>query len=249
MPQPAREPLRVLLVEDDDATRHLYERVLTRRGHRVTPCRDAESAWQACQAEPFALMILDWLLPGMDGLELCRRVRSHPNGENSVVLLVTVRDEVEDLVAILEAGADDYLAKPFTVPAFQVRLAVAERHVAQVQARVRAEAALREATRLEGALLAARTVEHYLGNQLGLTLGYTELLAHDPALPERVRELVADALYGAREAVGTLERLVRISRLDEADHGDAPTVLDLERSMELPEAVAHVYRRAVCCRA
>lgn len=90
-----------------------------------------------------------------------------------------------------------------------------------------------ERTRLEGVLLAARTAEHELNNQLALTVGYAELLALDPRLPPHLRELAAEALQGAQQAAATVDRLQRITQVQETDLGGY-RVLDLTRSTELP---------------
>jgi DNA-binding response OmpR family regulator len=223
--------MRVLVVEDDGAIRHLLSEVLRDRGHEVSAVEDAESGWRLIQRQHFQLMVLDWVLPGMDGLELCRRVRTRRDGDASVILMITARGATGDLVAVLDAGADDYLAKPFDIAMLDVRLTVAERHVASIQARRRAEAALRDTWRMQGALLAARTVEHHLGNELALTMGYSELLSTEPDLPERYRPMADAALKGVQEAADTLSKLRRIIRLEEAPSGAGISMLDLERSV------------------
>jgi signal transduction histidine kinase len=97
----------------------------------------------------------------------------------------------------------------------------------------RAEAALLEETRLEGVLLAARTMGHELNNQLTRTVGYAELLANDPALPAHLRAAACDALAGALDAVALLDKLQQVARLRETDWGpDVPPTLDLPRSTE-----------------
>src|SRR5689334_16201832 len=220
--------MRALVVEDDAAIRQLLSEVLTDRGHEVSAVGDAESAWQLIQAHSFHLMLLDWMLPGMDGLELCRKVRARRDGDSSVILTITARSATEYLGQVLDAGADDYLAKPFNIAMLDVRLTVAERHVAAIQARRRAEAALRDTWRMQGALLAARTVEHHLGNELALTMGYSELLSTEPDLPERYRPMADAALRGVQQAADTLSKLRRIIRLEETDGSDGVTMLDLE---------------------
>jgi DNA-binding response OmpR family regulator len=224
--------MKALVVEDDSAIRQLLSEVLTDRGHEVSAVGDAESGWRLIQRQHFPLMVLDWVLPGMDGLELCRRVRRRRDGDASVVLTITARGAAGDLGAVLDAGADDYLAKPFDIAMLDVRLTVAERHVAAIQARRRAEAALRDTWRMQGALLAARTVEHHLGNELALTMGYSELLSTEPELPERYRPMADAALRGVQQAADTLSKLRRIIRLEESNDTAGIPILDLERSVK-----------------
>jgi DNA-binding response OmpR family regulator len=222
--------MRVLLVEDDPDLRLLVQNILVDRGHDVHAFADAESAWDACQRTTFALMILDWMLPGMmTGLDLCRRCRGRIGGEDAVVVVVTAHDEANHLTTILEAGADDYISKPFAVEFFEVRLQIAERHVHANAARRRAEDAAREGARLQGALLAANTVEHHLGNQLALTMGYAELLATNPSLTAPADHYAELALEGVVKASETLRTLRQIIRLDEVDRPGV-AYIDLERS-------------------
>jgi len=153
-PSPAAEPqrgavpetsaLKSLVVEDDEDMRRLIERVLVIHGHDVVTCADAESAWTAYQRETYSLVLLDWMLPGMDGLEMCKRIRTHPYGDRSIIVVITARDTPTDLQEVLGAGANDYVAKPVTFEMLKVRLAVAEQSVRNLNRRREAEAALRE---------------------------------------------------------------------------------------------------------
>ena len=121
--------MKVLLVEDDPVTQHTFAALLRQRGHEVTACAAAEDAWEICQQELYPLLILDWILPDMDGLQLCRQVRALPGGDACVILVATVRAREEHLLAVLDAGADDYLAKPVDLGLFEIRLAIAEQRV------------------------------------------------------------------------------------------------------------------------
>jgi PAS domain S-box-containing protein len=131
--------MNVLIVEDDPVTRRLFSQILGDRGHQVEVCNDAETAWALCQGQFFPFIVLDWLLPGMDGLELCRRIRTLPDGANSTILVATVREGREYLQAVLDAGADDYLRKPVSLGLLKIRLAVAEQQVLHRLERKRAE--------------------------------------------------------------------------------------------------------------
>jgi DNA-binding response OmpR family regulator len=127
--------MRVLIVEDDPDIRGLVaEIVAEERGHEAAAFASAEEAWDASQDEAFPMMVLDWMLPGgMDGLELCRRLRATPAGQNSVILVLTARSRPPDLTAVLDAGADDYLTKPFGVRELMARVrAVMRRRAAAV---------------------------------------------------------------------------------------------------------------------
>ena len=131
--------MKVLLVEDDPVTQRLLAGILEQRGHSVTVCQSAEDAqiWQ--ERENFPLIVLDWVLPGMDGLEFCRQVRARPEGDACVILVATVRQGEAALQEVLEAGADDYLTKPLDPGHLHIRLRIAEQRVADLRKRKEAE--------------------------------------------------------------------------------------------------------------
>ena len=133
--------MRVLLVEDHVDVRHLFEHVLSTRGHEVTACADAESAWQAYAERSHELVLLDWELLGsaMDGLQLCRLIRSHPGGDRCVILMITAHDSSDALRAALQAGVNDYLVKPVGSGLLRLRLTIAEQWVESVRRRFKAE--------------------------------------------------------------------------------------------------------------
>ncbi|WP_447977641.1 sigma-54-dependent transcriptional regulator [Candidatus Nitrospira bockiana] len=139
-----RDAFKALVVEDDDDMRRLIEKVLLHRGHQVTTCADAETGWAVYQGEQYSLVMLDWRLPGMDGLELCRLIRSHPKGARSVIVVITACDQPGDLQKVLSAGANDYVAKPVSLELLKVRVAVAEQAVRNLDRRREAEEALRD---------------------------------------------------------------------------------------------------------
>ena len=125
----------MLLVENSEGERRLLSKILRSRGHAVTICKDVETAWQAFEEEFAPLVIADLALPKHDGLELCRRIREGPDGDQPVIVIVTGDDGPDVLERIVEAGASDYLLKPVDVALFSVRLALAENEVYAQQER------------------------------------------------------------------------------------------------------------------
>src|SRR5919197_376465 len=96
------------------------------------------------QSESYPFLILDWMLPGKSGLDLCRELRAQPNCDEMFILLVTARANAEDLEQALAAGANDYLTKPLDPRRLNVRLSVAERQIRELEERNHARAALQE---------------------------------------------------------------------------------------------------------
>lgn len=122
--------MRILIAEDSLVARRLLETTLRRWGHEVITTSDGVEAWQVLQGDhPPPLAILDWMMPGMDGLELCRRIRQTPGLASMYVLLLTAKGGQEDIVGGLDAGADEYLAKPFDAAELQARIGVGRRIV------------------------------------------------------------------------------------------------------------------------
>jgi diguanylate cyclase (GGDEF)-like protein len=123
--------VKILIAEDEDGTRLKLETLLGRLGYEVAVARNGTEAWELLQREDApSLALLDWLMPGLDGVEVCRRVRKARTVPYVYIVMLTVKDHKQDLVAGMEAGADDYLSKPFDVEELRVRLRAGERILA-----------------------------------------------------------------------------------------------------------------------
>ena len=122
--------MKVLIAEDEIVSRRLLESALPRWGYDVITATDGEEAWTLLQ-EPDAptIMVLDWLMPRLDGVEICRRIRAHPRLSSVYIILLTSRAAVEDVVQGLEAGANDYITKPFDAAELRARMQVGVRVV------------------------------------------------------------------------------------------------------------------------
>jgi two-component system response regulator MprA len=118
----------ILIVDDDSRVTSALRRTLAYEGYNVSVAENGERALALARARPPELVILDLMLPGINGLEVCRRLRA--NGEGMSVLMLTARDAVADRVAGLETGADDYLVKPFALEELLARVrALLRRHI------------------------------------------------------------------------------------------------------------------------
>ncbi len=115
--------LKVLIAEDDPVSRRVLEGFLAKWGYDLVVTKDGVEAWRALQQEGAPqLAIVDWMMPGMDGLELCRAVRGRGAGPYTYILLLTAKGQKRDIVHGIEAGADDYLTKPFDAQELRVRI-------------------------------------------------------------------------------------------------------------------------------
>ena len=110
---------RILVVEDEERIASFLQRGLTYEGYRVDLAGDGPTGLGLARENPPDLVVLDWMLPGMDGLEVCRRLRA---GSQVPILILTAKDAVEDRVHGLDAGADDYVVKPFAFAELLARI-------------------------------------------------------------------------------------------------------------------------------
>jgi diguanylate cyclase (GGDEF)-like protein len=119
--------MRILIAEDEEATAAALRGALGALGHEVAVAADGVQAWRMLQEERIPLVISDWMMPGLDGPALCRRIRAAGDSPYTYIILLTVRHRREDRMEGLRAGADDFLVKPFDVPELAVRLEIARR--------------------------------------------------------------------------------------------------------------------------
>ena len=117
----------VLIAEDEPVDRRQIEAALSTWGYSVLSTRDGLEALELWQVERPELAILDWLMPSLDGLELCRTVRGKPELGHPYIIMLTARSTTEDVVTGLGAGADDFLKKPWDMAELQARISVGER--------------------------------------------------------------------------------------------------------------------------
>jgi len=183
----------ILLVDDEDAVLKLLTYPLERDGLRVLAARDGEEALERFASEPVDLVVLDVMLPRLDGLEVCRRLRS----ESTVpIIMLSARGDELDKVLGLELGADDYITKPFSIREFRSRVrALLRRAAAEPHTHDRSEVVDRDGLRIDAT---RRTVERD-GKPVRLTYVEFELLRVLASSPGRVftREGLLEAIWGS----------------------------------------------------
>ncbi|MGB8329469.1 MAG: response regulator [Polyangiales bacterium] len=235
--------MRTLVVEDSSSMRGLLRELLRERNYEVTTVSNAEAALKAHVERPFQLMLVDWTLPGMSGLALCRMVRSRPGGEEVVILLITGRNRAEDLHAALDAGASDYLSKPIDPELLGTRLLIAERNIAEgarrAEERRDMESRLAFADRMASVGTLAAGVAHELNNPLmyvlsNLRLTREEIGSRDePDWLERVTQQLDEAIHGAVRMQHIVRDLKTFSRADDGQRGDVDVPSVLESSINI----------------
>ena len=132
--------MKILIADDESATRRIVETRLSKAGYEVIVAQDGLEAWNILQ-QPDApsLAVIDWMMPGMDGLKVCRNVREAAGDAYTYIIMVSAKDQTRDLVAAINAGADDYVSKPFDPEELHARVLAGER-VLKLHEQLRARA-------------------------------------------------------------------------------------------------------------
>src|SRR3954471_19386319 len=185
------ESSTILLVDDEETVRKVLTFPLERDGYQVVQAADGEEALARFGDQPVDLVVLDIMLPKLDGLEVCKQLRSH---SSVPIIMLTARDDELDKVVGLELGADDYITKPFSIREFRSRVRAVLRRAGA--ARQERPAAVIE---VDGLVIdAARRVVDRAGTPVQLTYVEFELVRTLAANPGRVytREMLLDSVWG-----------------------------------------------------
>jgi two-component system, NtrC family, sensor kinase len=212
--------MKVLIAEDDRVSRRLLQGLLERWGYQVVAASDGAEAWRRFQEDEFPLVISDWMMSEMDGLELIRRIRASEQPGYVYAILLTSLSQKKDVVQGMVAGADDFVTKPFDLEELRVRLQAGERVIRlertlTEQNRVLREtqAALIQSQNLASVGRLAAGMAHEINNPLALVMNNLAVLRRDaPALLN-----VLDVYRGAREGLVRVEPALaaEVARLDE----------------------------------
>ncbi len=223
--------------------RGLLRELLRERDYQVTAVATAEEGLQAHIEEPFQLMLVDWTLPGMSGLDLCRMVRSRPDGEGVVILVITGRNRPEELHSVLDAGASDYLSKPIDPEILGTRLLIAERTITEAarhaEERKDMESRLAFADRMASVGTLAAGVAHELNNPLMYVLSNLHLTREEidsrdeTAWLEHARQQLDEAIHGAVRMQNIVRDLKTFSRVDDEQRGNVDLRSVLESSINI----------------
>ncbi len=178
--------MKILIAEDEVVSRHLLQAYLQQWGHQVTAAVDGMEAWRLFQEEDFPLVLSDWVMPQMDGLELIRHIRACPNGAFTYIILLTARTQKQDVIEGLEAGANDFVTKPFDRGELRVRVRAGERIVeleralaAQNRALREAQAALVQTEKLASLGQLAAGMAHEINNPIAYVANNLAVLRRD----------------------------------------------------------------------
>ena len=168
-----------MIAEDDPVSRLALEEALDSFGFEVITCSDGDEAWRVLSGDDAPeLVVLDWMMPGMDGLEICKQVRESTNPASTYIMMLTVKGRREDMIEGLHAGADDYITKPFDIEEFRARVRVGQRLVDLQRQRIEQETA------------------HYVEQLERMVAELQESRTRVVEAQEDVRKAIAEELHG-----------------------------------------------------
>ena len=203
--------MKILIAEDNLTTRRILETILVKWNYDVISACDGNEAWEKLQEkDPPKLIILDWMMPGINGVEICRRLRRVDSAEPMYIILLTARDEKNDIVEGLGAGADDYIAKPFDKDELRARIDVGRR-IVELQTAVLEKEKLQVIFEMTGAIC------HELSQPMQAISGNSELmlmnLEKDNPLYKHI-ETIKDQVGRMGEITRKLKRVTRYKTKD-----------------------------------
>jgi DNA-binding response OmpR family regulator len=212
--------MKTLIAEDDDVTRLLLSSTLRKLGHDVHGATNGREAWEAWHAGEFSLVISDWMMPDLDGLEFCRRIRAEQRADYTYIVLLTSRSGKTNYLEAMTAGADDFITKPFEKDAFAARVRVAER-ILGLHANLRAantdlerrvcERTAELATALQAKSEFLSRASHELRTPLNHVLGFAQVLERH-ALTGAQTASVQQILTSGSHLLQLLDRILLVSK-------------------------------------
>lgn len=235
-PPPAPPPPpRILIAEDDAAAASVLQTLLGRVGYEVQVAEDGATAIRLLEQGPAPdILLLDWMLPEVSGLEICKRVRERWDPIALPVLMVTAKTDAESIAAAFQAGATDYLSKPFLGAELRARIAAHLRVKQLLEERRRMDEYLMEREKLSALGLLVSGVAHDLNNPLAGILGHTQLLLEDESEPEK-QMLLRRVLSEVQRCNRIVGDLLSFARRRPAERREVDVTGVLQDTVELRE--------------
>jgi DNA-binding response OmpR family regulator len=227
--------MRVLIAEDDRVSRRLLERKLASWGYEVISCDNGAEAWQRLHSDDApSLAILNWMMPGMDGVEVCREIRKQKMAKYLYIILLTARDQKRDIIAGIDAGADDYVTKPFNPHELKVRIR-AGRRILDMQSE------LMQREKLRGVLEMAGATCHEFNQPMQVISGYCELLLKQVQPDSQIHRQVSNILDAVGCMIEVTRKLQSITKYETREYIAGSRIIDIDKASEVvPELLQQI---------
>jgi two-component system sensor histidine kinase/response regulator len=216
---PATEPGTLLVVDDESTNRDVLSRRLRRQGHTVVTADNGNDALAVMRETPFDLVLLDIMMPDMDGYEVLRRVKSDDRLRHIPVVMISAIDELQSVVRCIAAGAEDYLAKPFNPTLLQARIGAClekkrsrDRETLLFDELRRNYKRLQEAEKLRDDF--RNMIVHDLRTPLTAVIAGVDMLGWGSGLDDRQREMIAIVAGGGRTLLGMINDLLDVEKME-----------------------------------
>lgn len=218
--------MRILIAEDVAVSRRLLEGLLQKWGHEVVICTDGDAAWEVLQrADAPRLVIMDWMMPGLSGIDICQKVRALENGDQFYILLVTARGGTTDLVDGLKAGANDFVPKPYDPAVLEARVNVGVRMIVLQAKQIEAE-------RLNTLMVTAGAAAHEINQPLTVILGSVELWRESMADDDPGRKRLERILESTLRIQGIVEQMMSVTQFATKPYVGGDVIVDFDASSE-----------------
>jgi len=217
--------MKILVAEDDLTTRRMLESVLTKFNYEVITTTDGEETWNKLK-RPDApkLVLFDWFMPGMNGVEICRKIRQENLTKPMYIIFLTARGDKENIIEGLEAGADDYIIKPFDKDELLARINVGRRMV-------ELQTSLIEKEKLQGVIEMSGTVCHEMNQPIQVIAGYSELMLMDISEDNPLYKKIKIISEQIDKLALITEKLMRVTKYETKDYLESK-IIDIDRASE-----------------
>ncbi len=222
--------VKALIADGDPLMRTLTTHAVRERGHEVVEAGDGRQALHIFDADHPQLVIIDWNLPTMTGVEVTQQIRASEWSRETFVVMLTARDGGDDLIAALNAGVDDYVTKPVMLSHLRARIAIAERRIDENAARWRAEAELAQSRWLAGVGELAIALQHEINNPLAALISHASLLSVSGTLAPDDASTVEILLTEARRIASVVRRLTSTQERRSVSYAGSMRMVDLEET-------------------
>ncbi|NOZ55782.1 MAG: response regulator [Calditrichaeota bacterium] len=220
---------RILIADDDPFNRELLQMELSDAGFEVIVAGDGEDALRKVQELPVDLLLLDVMMPKIDGVELVRKLRQQKEFENLPIILLTAKAQTKDKLLGLEAGANDYITKPFDIRELLARVKVQLR-LAEL------ERQSLEAERVKGVLEMAGAAAHELSQPISGAMGHVYLMLMEEDIGDGRKAVRVEDLKNTEDclkrATDILHRIQGIRRYEVRDYPEGMRIVDIEKASE-----------------